>query len=173
MVISSTGSPDPILTATLLEPILLQRRHRPLFMVDLAVPRDIHKDVRQFDDVYLYTVDDLQDVVDENMASRKIAANAAEKLIHLKVNEYMNWLQSEKARLAIQDFRHRVGGIKNKELERALKKLKQGKAPEWVLEELAHRLSNQFMHAPSARLRQAGNQNDQEIIELINQLYLS
>lgn len=171
IVISSTASPLPVLGKGAVERALKARRRRPMFMVDIAVPRDIEPEVASLNDVYLYTVDDLQGVVDEGLRSRQEAAIQAEEIIALHAEEFMAWLRSLDAAGLIHDYRHRAERLRDEVLERAQRQLEAGKAPAEVLSFLAHTLTNKLLHAPSTRLRQAARDGDAEILVAANELF--
>ncbi len=171
IVISSTASPLPVLGKGAVERALKARRHRPMFMVDIAVPRDIEPEVASLNDVYLYTVDDLQGVIDEGLRSRQEAAVQAEEIIAFHAEEFMAWVRSLDAAGLIQDYRQRAEQLRDEVLERAQRQLEAGKSPAEVLSFLAHTLTNKLLHAPSTRLRQAARDGDAEILEAANELF--
>ncbi len=171
IVISSTASPLPVLGKGTVESALKKRRHQPIFMVDIAVPRDIEAEVGDLNDIYLYTVDDLQEVIDENMRSRQEAAEQASEIVDLHTDEFMGWLRSLDAVDMIQIFRRRAERTRNEVLERALRQLHNGKSPEQALQYLAHTLTNKLLHTPSTQLRQAGFDGEMEVLEAANTLF--
>ncbi|MBN2886127.1 MAG: glutamyl-tRNA reductase [Chromatiaceae bacterium] len=171
IVISSTASPLPVIGKGTVERALKKRKHRPIFMVDIAVPRDIEPEVGDLNDVYLYTVDDLQDVIDESLRSRQAAAEQAEEIVGFHAEEFMAWLRSLDAAGLIQDYRQRGEALRDEVLTRALRQLDAGKEPADVLRFLAHTLTNKLLHAPSSRLRQAARDGDAEILEAANELF--
>jgi glutamyl-tRNA reductase len=171
IVISSTASPLPVLGKGTVESALKKRRHQPVFMVDIAVPRDIEAEVAELKDVYLYTVDDLQEVIQENMRSRQEAAAQAEEIIDLHTEEFMAWLRSLDALGMIQDYRKQAEKMRNEVLRRALGQLQTGKPPEQVLQFLAHTLTNKLLHTPSTQIRQAGCEGQMELLQAANTLF--
>ncbi|MEA3276927.1 MAG: glutamyl-tRNA reductase [Pseudomonadota bacterium] len=171
ILVSSTASPLPVLGKGTVERALKQRKHRPIFMVDIAVPRDIEPEVGELDDVYLYTVDDLQGVVDEGMRSRQEAAEQAEEIVDFHTEEFLGWLRSLDAVTLIQDYRHHAERQRDEVLKRALRQLESGKPAEEALGFLAHTLTNKLLHAPSARLRRAGREGQSELLEAANELF--
>ena len=171
IVISSTASPLPVLGKGTVESALKKRRHQPVFMVDIAVPRDIEAEVAELKDVYLYTVDDLQEVIQENMRSRQEAAAQAEEIIDLHTEEFMAWLRSLDALGMIQDYRKQAEKMRNEVLRRALGQLQTGKPPEQVLQFLAHTLTNKLLHTPSTQIRQAGCEGQMELLQATNTLF--
>jgi len=171
IVISSTASPLPVLGKGAVERALKKRRRRPIFMVDLAVPRDIEPEVGELNDVYLYSVDDLQGVVEEGMRSRREAAQQAEEIIELHTGEFLSWLRSLDAMTLIQDYRRNAEALRDEVLENALRRLESGRPPEEVLGFLAHTLTNKLLHRPSARLRRAGREGESDLLEAANELF--
>lgn len=170
IVISSTASPLPVIGKGTVESALKKRKHQPIFMVDIAVPRDIESEVSELNDVYLYTVDDLQEVIQENLRSRQEAAEQAVEIVDLHVEEFMGWLRSLDAVGLIQDYRRQAEQIRDDMLERALKQIRSGKSPEESLRFLAHTLTNKLLHTPSTQIRQAGFEGQSEILEAANTL---
>ncbi len=171
IVISSTASPVPVLGKGAVESALRQRRHRPMFMVDIAVPRDIEAEVKTLRDIYLYTVDDLEEVIQENLRSRKQAAEQAEEIIELRTSEFMDWLRSLDAVSMIQNYRAQAESVKQETLQKALRMLENGSSPDKVLIFLANTLTNKLLHTPSSQLREAGSSGDRELLQAANTLF--
>jgi glutamyl-tRNA reductase len=171
IVISSTASQLPILGKGTVERALKTRKRRPMFMVDIAVPRDIEREVGELQDIYLYTVDDLKDVVQENMKSRQDAAEEAEKIIDVKVIEFMRWARSLDAVPTIRALRDTATAIREAELSRAMKLLEKGDDPKQALEYLARSLANKLTHDPTAALRQADHDGDAKLLEAARRLF--
>jgi len=171
ILISSTASPLPILGKGTVERALKKRKRRPIFMVDIAVPRDVEPEVGELDDIYLYTVDDLQCVVDEGMRSRQEAAELAEEIIDFHTKEFVGWVRSLDAVSLIQDYRDCAERVRDEVLAKALRQLQSGKPPAEVVGFLAHTLTNKLLHAPSARLRQAGREGQAELLKAANELF--
>ncbi|MDS4032316.1 MAG: glutamyl-tRNA reductase [Candidatus Contendobacter sp.] len=171
MVIAATASPGLMLDAARVQSCLKQRRRRPMFMVDLAVPRDIDPAVAGLDDVYLYTVDDLKDIIQENLRSRKAAAEQAEEIIDHQAEHFMGWLRAQDSVASILALRQQAEAIRDEALARARRQLAQGKNPAEVLDLLANLLTNKLIHSPCAGLREAAAQGDAEMLNLINNLY--
>ncbi|MES9881736.1 MAG: glutamyl-tRNA reductase [Sedimenticola sp.] len=171
IVISSTASPLPVVGKGTVESALKKRKHRPMFMVDIAVPRDIEAEVAELNDVYLYTVDDLQEVIEENMRSRQEAAEQATEIIDFHVEEFMGWMRSLDAVGTIQGYRRQSEITRDEVLKRALKQLKNGKSAEETLQYLAHTLTNKLLHTPSTQIRQAGFDGHSELLDAANTLF--
>ncbi len=164
IVISSTASQLPLLGKGAVETALKKRRRKPMFMVDIAVPRDIEPQVNEIAEVYLYTVDDLREVIDENKRSREQAAEIAHEIIDSAVHAYERDRRALSAVNVIRNFRENVEGIKKQELDKCLKSLANGVTPEEAIEILANNLSNKFMHEPTVQLKKAGADGREDII---------
>lgn len=171
IVISSTASQLPILGKGAVESALKQRRHKPMFMVDIAVPRDIEPEVAKLSDVYLYTVDDLKDVIEENRRSREQAASHAEQIIREGVEQWQKLLRVQSAVGTIRAFRQSVEEIRDAELDKALAALQRGQPAEEVLGALARGLTNKLLHTPTLRLKQAGEEGRDDHIRLAHELF--
>lgn len=171
IIISSTASPLPILGKGAVERALKQRKNRPMFMVDIAVPRDIEPEVNELDDVYLYTVDDLQGVIDENIQSRRAAAEQAEELVKDEVDNFLSWLRSQDHVDTIRSFRNK-GEVMRDEVTAASKRLlAQGKSPEEAIDYLAHNLTNKLLHDPVTALNLAAREGRKDIILSAHELF--
>ena len=171
IVVSSTASPLPILGKGSVESAIKTRRHKPIFMVDLAVPRDIEPEVEQLRDVYLYTVDDLRNTVEENLRSRQEAAKQAEEIIDIEVVHFLNWLRAQGAAGAIRDLRQQAESLRDEALDKARQSLRAGRPPEEALELLAHLLTNKLIHTPSTQLRQAGICERHDLIAAAREIF--
>ena len=171
ILVTSTSSNLPILGKGTVERAVKSRRHKPIFMVDLAVPRDIEPEVNDLKDVYLYSIDDLQQIIDQNLSSREEAASEAESLIDQAVHDFQ---QAGKS-LAIVDtlvrFRRKHDEIKTSELDKALGRLQKGDDPEKVLTTLANQLTNKIIHTPSVQMKQAKMEGRDDILAAIESLY--
>lgn len=170
IVISSTAAPGTILNRPEVEAAIKRRKHRPVFMVDLAVPRDIAGDIAEMEDVYLYSVDDLQEVVQEGMRTRQAAAEQAEDIIGNEVSHFMGWLRISEGSETIRAYRDHAQELKREALQRAHRQLAAGHAPEEVLDRLAHTLTNKLTHDPCVNLRLAFEQSRGEIVEAARDL---
>jgi len=164
IIISCTASPEPVLHYDQVRASLRQRRHEPVFMVDLAVPRDIETRIDQLEDVYLYTVDDLRDVIDRNQRNRAAAATEAEALVQEQADRFMDWVRTLDAVSAIRRFRRHGERQREYALEQARREISAGQPPEQVLEALAHRLTRKLLHLPTLGLREAARSGDPETI---------
>ncbi len=170
IVISSTASPLPILGKGAVERAIKIRKHQPILMVDIAVPRDIEEEVGELDDIYLYTVDDLQEIIDEGLRSRQEAALQAEDIIDTQVTHFMGWLRSLDAVSTIRCYRSKIDLIREAELEKAKRMLAQGNDPEKVLAQLARGLTNKIIHTPSAQMKQAGFDGRPDLLDAAREL---
>ena len=152
VVISCTASSLPIIGLGMVERSVRQRRHRPVLMIDLAVPRDIEDEVSRLDDVFLYTVDDLREVVDAGLEGRRLAVAEAESIIDTQVNAFMNWMVQRQSVPLIQELHARGDAVRQQEVERARKMLAKGEDPAVVLEALSRALTAKFMPGPTTLL---------------------
>ena len=171
IVVSSTASQLPILGKGRVESAIKKRKHKPMFMVDLAVPRDIEAEVEQLRDVYLYTVDDLQNTVNQNMDSRRRAAEQAEEIIDTQVEHFLAWLRSQGAQETIRDYRLQAELTRDEALQKALAQLNSGAAADEVLQRLAHTLTNKLIHTPCAQLRDAGANERHDLIAASREIF--
>jgi glutamyl-tRNA reductase len=171
IVITCTASPLPILGKGMVERALKARKHRPLFIVDLAVPRDVEKEVAELSDVFLYTVDDLSDVVRDGLDARQGAVKEAEVIIDSGVNDFMHWMQSREMVPTIRALRDHAERQRRAEMEKALRLLAKGESPEKVLDLLSASLTNKFLHAPTQALNQAQASEREAILEAVHRIY--
>lgn len=171
VVISSTASQLPILGKGAVESALKKRKHRPMLLVDIAVPRDIESQVSELEDVFLYTVDDLQEIIQEGLRSRQEAAQQAEEIIDTQVTHFMNWLRSLGAVDTIRDYRQNAEQIRDEVVEQAVRQLQAGKDADQVLGELARQLTNKLIHTPCARMKQAGYDGQIELLDAARELF--
>jgi glutamyl-tRNA reductase len=168
IIVSSTASTLPIIGKGLIESTLKKRKNKRMFMVDLAVPRDIEPEVAKLPNVYLYTVDDLKEVVSENIDGRKQAAKQAEKIIELHSSEFITWLNNLDHEPLMRALREQTQEISNNELERSLRRIHAGDNPEEVLQQFARSLSQKFLHRPTIGLNEA---NDEHILAAAQKLF--
>ncbi|MGB2130254.1 MAG: glutamyl-tRNA reductase [Marinobacterium sp.] len=171
ILIASTASQLPILGKGAVESALKKRKHRPIFMVDIAVPRDIEPQVGELDDVYLYTVDDLREVIEENQRERQSAAAEAEGIIESGALDYMRQLRELDAVDTLTLLRRHATDLAQLELEKARKQLRNGKDPEEMLKRLAHGLTNKLLHQPTVQLRKASSDGRTDLLQLVQELY--
>jgi glutamyl-tRNA reductase len=171
IVVASTASPNAIITREMARQALRARKRRPIFMVDIAVPRDIEPEVAELEDVYLFTVDDLQSVVNENMENRRQAAREADRMIATEVDRFELQLRTRGAAPTIRRLRDEAEHVRQHTLEQARRMLAAGRNPEEVMEFLSATLTNRLIHAPSQRLREAAESGDERIIGAIADIY--
>ena len=173
IVISSTASQLPILGKGLVQSALKERKHKPMFLVDLAVPRDVEVEVGELDDAYLYTVDDLQQIVEDNLVSRQDAAVLANDMVEQQVQQFMRWQQSLESIDVLKGFRDQSELQRDQLVSKALKQLADGKEAQQVIIELANKLTNSLIHAPTKAIKNAASeQNSQQLALLIDALAL-
>ncbi len=171
IIISSTASQLPILGKGAVESALKARKHRPMFMVDIAVPRDIETEVGDLRDVYLYTVDDLHDVIEEGQQSREQAAEQAEEIIDNETQHFLGWLRSLDAVDTIRAYRDKADIIREAALQIAQKQMASGKEPAQVLQDFARVLTNKLVHDPSVQLNRAAYDGREELLDLAQELF--
>ncbi|GAA0500806.1 glutamyl-tRNA reductase [Tatumella terrea] len=167
IIISSTASPLPIIGKGMMERALKARRNQPMLLVDIAVPRDVEPEVGKLPNAYLYTVDDLQTIIEQNMAQRQAAAVEAESIVVYESGEFMSWLRSQAAVTTIRDYRSHADLIREELESRALQALQQGQDATKVLHDLAHKLTNRLIHAPTKSLQQAARDGDGERLQIL------
>ncbi|RJG15855.1 glutamyl-tRNA reductase [Massilia cavernae] len=171
IVISCTASTLPLIGLGLVERALKARRHKPMFMVDLAVPRDIEAEVARLDDAFLYTVDDLGQVVQTGLESRQAAVAQAEAIIETRVQSFMHWMDDRAVVPVIQDIQENSEAMRLFELERARKMLARGDDPEAVLDALSRGLTAKFLHGPQQALHRAQGDERARLASLLPQLF--
>ncbi|MFA5684740.1 MAG: glutamyl-tRNA reductase [Lysobacteraceae bacterium] len=171
IVISATASRTPVVSADDLKQALRARRQRPMFLLDLAVPRDIDPAAAALENVYLYTVDDLDRSIEDNRRSRREAAEQAETIIDLQVDHFLAWWRASERIDSLRGLRQRGEREREAVLARARALLGQGRSPEQALEYLAHTLTNKLLHAPSANLRAAALRGDTELLRAAERLF--
>jgi glutamyl-tRNA reductase len=171
IVISATSSETPLLSVATVRAALATRRRRPMFLVDLAVPRDIDPAVAELEDAYLYTVDDLRDVIEEGLRTRREAAVHAEAIIAERTDEFMTWLHSRSATHVINTLRGSAERNRDEVIDRARRLLAQGRPPEEVLQYLGETLTNRLLHLPTVRLREASPAEQRRLLEAARRLF--
>jgi len=171
IIITSTASPLPILGKGLVERVIKQRKHRPMFMVDLAVPRDIEAEVGELDDVFLYSVDDLAQVIEAGIGNRQLAAEEAEAIIEVQVNDFMHWMETRSVVPTIRALRDHAERMRRNELEHAQRLLARGEDPREVIAQISRALTNKFLHSPSHALTHATGEDLAQLEALLRRLY--
>ena len=171
LVISSTASQLPLLGKGAVESALKKRKHKPMFMLDIAVPRDIEEQVGELDDVYLYTVDDLHAVIDENKKSRVAAADQAEEIISEGVELFLRHQRALSAVETVKAYRNKAEQMRDLELQKALRSLQTGANPEQVLQQFARNLTNKLIHSPTTVLKEASASSRHHVIQVAQELF--
>ncbi|WP_447026369.1 glutamyl-tRNA reductase [Vibrio cholerae] len=169
IVISSTASPLPIIGKGMVESALKARRHQPMLLVDIAVPRDIEPQVGKLNDAYLYSVDDLQSIVDSNIEQRKVEAIQAEAIVSEESATFMSWMRSLQAVDSIRDYRKQANEAREELLNKSLQALAAGGDPEKLLIELSNKLTNKLIHTPTRALQTAAEQGEPVKLAVIRQ----
>lgn len=167
IVISSTASPLPIIGKGMVESALKVRKHQPMLLIDIAVPRDIENEVGELSDAYLYSVDDLQNIIDRNIEQRKVEAIQAEAIVSEESAAFMSWLRSLQAVDSIRQYREQSNNVRTELLNRSLQALSSGVDPEKVLLELSNKLTNKLIHAPTHAMQQAAKNGEPEKLSVI------
>ncbi|MBL1294250.1 MAG: glutamyl-tRNA reductase [Thiotrichales bacterium] len=170
IIISSTASQLPILGKGAVERALKQRKHKPILMIDIAVPRDIEPEVNQLDDIYLYSVDDLQEIINEGLRSRQQAAEQAEEIINVQVIHFNGWLQSLDAGLTIGTYRQNAEQLRDDELQKALQLIERGVNADEVIKRFAYNLTNKLIHHPSSQMKKASYEGRNNVIDIAREL---
>lgn len=168
LVISSTASKAPLITLAMARTAIQQRRHTPMLLVDIAVPRDIEPSVAELEDIFLYTIDDLQEVIRNSMGRRRQAATEAEKIVDEETRHFMTWLEERRAADAVSEYRHQAVTTRDVTLDEALRQLAAGHDPETVIRQLSHRLTNRLIHQPSRGLRHLASSGRHDIVKILS-----
>jgi glutamyl-tRNA reductase len=171
VVISSTASALPLIGKGMVESALKSRKHKPMLLLDLAVPRDIESEVADLDDAYLYTVDDLQDIIVQNIANREQAAEQASRLISQKVSDFAQWLQQSVHIDLIKTYREQAQQLRDELTQKAMQRIAEGDDTQTVLQELSYKLSQQMMHGPTKALQAAIVQQHTPSINLLSDAF--
>jgi glutamyl-tRNA reductase len=171
IIITATGSQTPVISKDMIALAIKKRKHRPIYIVDIAVPRDVDPAAGKLDDVYLYTVDDLQGVIEESMRNREQAARQAEEIIDTQVIHFMDWMHSLNTVSTIRAIRDSANTMQHEVLDAALKRLNQGEEPEKILREMARSLTNKLIHSPSVQLRNTGKAQKDELLRAARKLF--
>jgi len=171
IIVSCTASTLPILGKGLLERVVKARRHAPVFIVDLAVPRDVEPEAAELDDVFLYTIDDLSNIIKDNLQIRRESVVQAEQMIATQAESFVRWLEGRTVIPTITALQGHHNALRAGELERARRMLAGGTPPAEVLEQLARGLTNKFLHAPTQALNKAGDAERAELVALLEKIY--
>ena len=171
IVVSSTNSQLPLLGKGAVEKALKKRKHKPMLLIDLAVPRDIEPEVREIADAYLYSIDDISKVIEDGVKSRAEAANQAHSIIERGVEDYLRQLRSLNAVATLRAFREKAESIREAELQRALKALVKGESAETVLAEMARTLTQKLIHAPSVQMKKASAEGRDDLLQMTQELF--
>ena len=171
IIVTSTASQLPILGKGMVERALKARKHRPLFIVDLAVPRDVEAEVAELNDVFLYTVDDIAEVVKDGLGARQSAVKEAEVIIDSGVSDFVHWMESREVVPTIRALRDQAERNRRHELVKAVRLLARGEDPEKVLDMMSNSLTNKFLHAPTHALNQVNGDEREHFLEVIHRLY--
>ncbi|ATF08738.1 glutamyl-tRNA reductase [Candidatus Enterovibrio altilux] len=169
IVISSTAASLLIIGKSMVEKALNKRRHQPMLLIDIAVPRDIEEEVGELNNAYLYTVDDLHSIIEQNREQRKIAAVRAETIVDEESMEFMTWIRSRDAVNSIKQYRAHSELLKNEVLNRSIQALASGTDPEKVLKELSNKLTNKLIHAPTQAMQEAARNGDERTLDVLRQ----
>ncbi|MEQ5392956.1 glutamyl-tRNA reductase [Proteus sp. fly-1013] len=169
IVISSTASPLPIIGKGMVERALKKRRNQPMLLVDIAVPRDIEQDVEKLNNVYLYSVDDLEAIIQHNREQRQAAAVQAEHIVQQESGQFMDWLRAQGAVGAIREYRDSAEMLRAEMTEKAITLIQNGADAEKVIQQLSHQLMNRLIHTPTKSLQQAASDGDIERLNLLRE----
>jgi glutamyl-tRNA reductase len=172
IVVCATASPVPVIGLNAVRLAIRARKHRPVFMADIAVPRDVEAAVGELEDVYLYTVDDLRGIIEENLQSRRQAASQAEEIIDNQVEQFLRWHRSLGAVDSIRKLRGWADRVREESLEKARRQLAAGRPAEEVAAQLAQQLTNRLMHGPSVGLRLSAGEGREDLVGLLTDIYL-
>ncbi len=171
IIVTCTASQLPILGKGMVERALKARKHKPLFIVDLAVPRDVESEVAELNDVFLYSVDDIAEVVKDGLDARQSAVKEAEVIIDSSVSDFVHWMESREVVPTIRALRDHAERSRRHELERAMRLLAKGESPEKVLEAMSSGLTNKFLHAPTHALNHVHGGERENFLEVVHRLY--
>ncbi|NKB46166.1 MAG: glutamyl-tRNA reductase [Legionellales bacterium] len=171
LVVTATASPLPLIGKGMIETAIKARKHRLMLLIDLAVPRDIEPQVAHLSDVFLYNIDDLQQLIQTHLTQRSQAAQQAEQIIDQAAEHYLRWRQATTSNQLIKNYRQQMEQLTQQELTRALQQLTAGHCPQQILHEFSQRLVNKYLHQPTQRIRQAAYEGDLPIVEALRRLY--
>ncbi|HMA98834.1 MAG TPA: glutamyl-tRNA reductase, partial [Wenzhouxiangella sp.] len=164
MVLVCTGSKQPIMTHAMLKQAVGKRRHRPMFALDLSVPRNIEPAAAKLGDIFLYTIDDLHAIVESGHKQRMAALQKAMGIIESEVTAFERWLRLQDTSATLKQLRMRAHQERDALLDQAARDLAAGKDAEDVLRRISHKLVNRLLHGPSIRLRQAAESDDEALL---------
>ncbi|EOC1316562.1 glutamyl-tRNA reductase [Cronobacter turicensis] len=167
IIISSTASPLPIIGKGMMERALKARRNQPMLLVDIAVPRDVEPEVGKLANAYLYSVDDLQSIIQHNLAQRKAAAVQAESIVKQEACEFMAWLRAQSVSETIREYRAQAEQVREELTSKALAALRTGGDAEAIMQDLARKLTNRLIHTPTKSLQQAARDGDDERLHIL------
>lgn len=171
IIITGIESPLPILGKGMIECAVRLRKHKPMYMVDLGFPRNIEPEVSQLEDVFLYSIDDLQGIVADNRRMRQNAAMIAEQIIDDEARSFMEWVNAEESFKTIFAFRTKCEELRDQVLKEGLHRLKVGEDADRVLQRALYSLTNRFMHLPTRRLRSASFEQEKQLLDLTKDLF--
>lgn len=171
VVISSTAAPVPVIGKGTVEWALKKRKHKPIFMVDIAVPRDIEAEVAELDDVFLYTVDDLQTVIEDNLKSRQEAASHAEIMVKDEVETFLGWMRAQDKISLIKNYRNKISATQEDTLQKATRMLNNGATADEALQFLAHTLTNKLAHDATVAMNKAAHSGDHKLLEAADKIF--
>jgi len=171
ILISSTASTEPVVSFEQMKAAVRARRHKPVFAVDIAVPRDLDARIAELDDVYLYSIDDLDKVILEGQSNREAAAVDANRILDDETRRYLSIERSKEVAPIITALRDQADGIREQVLEQARRRLAKGADNEDVIEYVTSALMKKLLHQPSVRLREAGEQSDREFVRVASELF--
>lgn len=172
VIVACTGSPDPIITEPMIRAALKQRRQRPLFVLDLSVPRNVEPAIGELESVYLYTIDDLREIAQRGHRQRLEALEAASGIVEGQTDAFLRWLNLYAASATLKALRVKAFNERDELLARALKELAAGNDPSDVMQQFGHRLTNRLLHGPSTALRKAAEQADAPLMDAARRLML-
>ncbi|MGH8597599.1 MAG: glutamyl-tRNA reductase, partial [Gammaproteobacteria bacterium] len=172
IVIAAAASRTPLITHAMLQQAIKARRQQPMFVVDLAVPRNVEPSASTLDDIYLYSIDDLNLVISENFELRRAAAAQAEELVDRYAAGFMDWMQSLDGEEIIKAYRGHADTIANEILARARRRLTNGEDPTVVFTALAYSLTNKLIHRPLSKIREAAGEGRLDLLDNARELLL-
>src|SRR6056297_689025 len=172
VVVASTASPEPVVTAGMIREALRQRRRRPLFVLDLSVPRNVEPEIAELEDVYLYTIDDLREIAQRGHQKRLAALDSARRIVAAQTEAFQRWMNLHATSATLKQLREQAVDERDRLLDRALRDLDAGRDPEDVLRKLGHRLTNRLLHTPSTALRKAAERGDDPMLAAARRLLI-